>query len=100
MIEVSCTGLELNRTAHMKSEEEDEEEEGTSALLRVPIRRVRREGVPGTIRREERPSRCARCGAGAGCSAIRYLSLRREGSRMGADDTPHVPFDARPFDAA
>jgi len=32
-------------------------------------------GVTSTMRRAAHPSGCARCGAGAGCSAIKYQSL-------------------------
>ena len=33
--------------------------------------------VTSTMRREAHPSGCARCGAGAGCSAVQYQSLSR-----------------------
>jgi len=36
--------------------------------------------VTGTMRRAAHPSGCARCGAGAGCSAIKYQSLEGCGS--------------------
>ena len=37
--------------------------------------RLTRGTVTSTMRRAAHPSGCARCGAGAGCSAIKYQSL-------------------------
>ena len=34
------------------------------------------------MRRAAHPSGCARCGAGAGCSAIKYQSLWLDGGRV------------------
>jgi len=41
------------------------------------VSRVTRGTVTSTMRRAAHPSGCARCGAGAGCSAIKYQSLSR-----------------------
>jgi hypothetical protein len=46
--------------------------------------RLTRRTVTSTMRRAAHPSGCARCGAGAGCSAIRYQSLS-------APDAAHSP---------
>ena len=45
-----------------------------SVLLTVPPR-LTRGTVTSTRRSAAHPPRCARCGAGAGCSAIKYQSL-------------------------
>ena len=37
--------------------------------------RLKRGTVPSTVRRAANASGCARCGAGAGCSAIKYQSI-------------------------
>jgi len=45
------------------------------------------------MRRAAHPSGCARCGAGAGCSAVQYQSLlRRGGDLLVADDGEVVEF--------
>ena len=40
-----------------------------------PCERLARVTVTSTMRRAAHPSGCARCGAGAGCSAIEYEYL-------------------------
>ena len=44
------------------------------------LQRLTRDTVTDTMRKAARPSRCARCGAGAGCSAKKYQSLFRDWS--------------------
>ena len=39
--------------------------------------RLKRGTVTSTMRRPEHPSGCAKCGAGAGCSAIKYQFLKK-----------------------
>ena len=52
--------------------------------------RLARGTVTSTMRRAAYPSGCERCGAGAGCSAIKYQSLERPISRRDSFPSGHV----------
>ena len=45
------------------------------SIRKIPQERLARSTVTSTMRRAAHPSRCARCGAGAGCSSITHQSL-------------------------
>ena len=47
------------------------------SIRKMPARAADTGTVTHTMRRAAHPSECARCGAGAGCSAIKYQFLSR-----------------------
>ena len=61
----------------------------TRCGCRARLTRLNLQGtVTSTMRRAAHPSGCARCGAGAGCSAIKYQSL----CRARRPPTPDFPY--------